>query len=758
MTKIIGIENTERINAELEQLMEEVKKRTKTTITGVKIPELTEINTIDGTEMLIIEGKNGTQRTLVNNIPITEVIDARNDGTTQHANLKDRLDEMTQNINDNTINIEDVANVYNLLNKEVIDAREDNQVPSVTYPSLKERLDAIGTSTTVANQALTLATSTNKEVEDARGGQPTLGDRLDGIDTEINDVDKRVVKNEGDIANIQQDFNVLNQEVIDARTDNKTPIETHNSLKERLDSDYDYLNSEIEKTNTHLSKIRANHLTVSVKDFGAKGDGVTDDRLAIQTAIDSLSGTGGVVYFPPTHSSYLLKSKHDSKDCCLYVGSSNIRLKGGANGLDSFNGFLEADIESDSLLLIDTDTYSFEIDSLVLDGNNKVNYVFKCDEKYSPYMTLNNTHFVSGKIYAASIATYMSVFNKCIFGMSGGGLKLDGVNGGPVTSLTLNSCYTLQNSNIGYDLGHLTYCTFNSCASDRNDIAYYLRAVYGCNFNGCGCEGGRKAFHAENARMCGIQTFYGLNMGTNQSQQVDYLMEFVSGVNITLNGIYFRDSKMFKKTLGLTGSGNGNENITVLDGSLGNEDIDYVPNLVYTHPIKLLRRDESTKDEQITTTIGELQQVINNLPKMINHEYTINITNATYNNNFTLNVSGFDGSGFIKLVFNGGVINNLAEWQPIKLKNNNLTIMIGDVTLGNTFSHNQQEVIRCDNTRNLIVHNVEFNNLVQKCGSAISSRNGSHVISANNNTSGSFGSDGQLAVYLADEWSTIKIN
>ena len=53
MTKIIGIENTERINAELEQLMEEVKKRTKTTITGVKIPELTEINTIDGTEIVI---------------------------------------------------------------------------------------------------------------------------------------------------------------------------------------------------------------------------------------------------------------------------------------------------------------------------------------------------------------------------------------------------------------------------------------------------------------------------------------------------------------------------------------------------------------------------------------------------------------------------------------------------------------------------------------------------------------------------------
>ena len=37
---------------------------------------------------------------------------------------------------------------------------------------------------------------------------------------------------------------------------------------------------------------------VSVKDFGAVGDGVADDTAAIQAAINSIPGSGGTVFFP----------------------------------------------------------------------------------------------------------------------------------------------------------------------------------------------------------------------------------------------------------------------------------------------------------------------------------------------------------------------------------------------------------------------------------------------------------------------------
>ena len=45
---------------------------------------------------------------------------------------------------------------------------------------------------------------------------------------------------------------------------------------------------------------------ISVKDFGAVGDGVTDDASAIQSALDALKDTGGIIYFPV--GTYLVKS------------------------------------------------------------------------------------------------------------------------------------------------------------------------------------------------------------------------------------------------------------------------------------------------------------------------------------------------------------------------------------------------------------------------------------------------------------------
>jgi hypothetical protein len=70
--------------------------------------------------------------------------------------------------------------------------------------------------------------------------------------------------------------------------------------------------------------------TVSVKDFGAVGDGVTDDSVAIRDAIDCVSTNGGQVYFPA--GTYLVTADSgDTSNTAIYVPSF-VRIVGASQG------------------------------------------------------------------------------------------------------------------------------------------------------------------------------------------------------------------------------------------------------------------------------------------------------------------------------------------------------------------------------------------------------------------------------------------
>ncbi len=78
---------------------------------------------------------------------------------------------------------------------------------------------------------------------------------------------------------------------------------------------------------------------LNVQDFGAVGDGSTDDTAAIQDAIDAANG-GDEVYFPATESSYIVTGWHSvididssNDDVRLYGDGEESRIKfGGGNG------------------------------------------------------------------------------------------------------------------------------------------------------------------------------------------------------------------------------------------------------------------------------------------------------------------------------------------------------------------------------------------------------------------------------------------
>jgi hypothetical protein len=71
--------------------------------------------------------------------------------------------------------------------------------------------------------------------------------------------------------------------------------------------------------------------TLSVKSFGATGDGASDDSAAIQKAIDAAGKAGATLYFP--EGSYLVRSRAKHSGTCrtgfsLLFSAKGLRIRG----------------------------------------------------------------------------------------------------------------------------------------------------------------------------------------------------------------------------------------------------------------------------------------------------------------------------------------------------------------------------------------------------------------------------------------------
>jgi hypothetical protein len=105
---------------------------------------------------------------------------------------------------------------------------------------------------------------------------------------------------------------------------------------------------------------------ISVKSFGAKGDGVTDDRAAIQAAIDAATAHGGGVYIP--RGTYVI-----SRDRAygLHIDRT-VHVRGAGQGLTVLQQ--QADTPP-SVRLINVSGAGVVIEDLTLDGNKQHNTV-----------------------------------------------------------------------------------------------------------------------------------------------------------------------------------------------------------------------------------------------------------------------------------------------------------------------------------------------------------------------------------------------
>jgi len=513
---------------------------------------------------------------------------------------------------------------------------------------------------------------------------------------------------------------------------------------------------------------------LSIKDFGAVGDGVVDDRAAIQAAFDHAhSMGGGTIYFPPAVAHYAIKSEHPD-----YPGHGLV-----LNKVSEYNSdytlignkirsrvLLDTPSNITSLMYWPDEIYSATIRDMWFDAGLKADHVLKADESYHPYLTIDSSDFRNGLTECVRLSTFVTSLTRVTTMRGTVGFRIVGQDGGPVTSITMNSCYALRAKECGFDFGYATYCVLNACAVDgdvesdtHTEIAYRFANAYGVTMNSCGAEKAQRFLRAVNYRGFFLSAPFMLLAGGAVSP-VDYLIEFGLGTDATVAGVRVESQLPggFLYTLAQTGSGFGSENITVLDRSVLRGSAYWVPNFRFDRPIKFLRGDSTGKSETISIggTGAFKTAVAQSTAYSVEHDLTWQLANGVYDL-----VDGTSGGRFVglsgpgTLVIQGNAGDNTlvklqSDFENLLFRNCSLKIILRNLSIGGKVGNNGNRRLVLDNSPNIILDNVRITSDDINVGVGIYMKNASRVSLVNG--SGMFGTF-STAPFVLDAASEVFI-
>lgn len=262
---------------------------------------------------------------------------------------------------------------------------------------------------------------------------------------------------------------------------------------------------------TKVSYSMINGAFANVLDYGAVGDGVVDDTLAIQAAIDASNG----IYFPS--GTYFITAALQIPNNRVLRGESrqstiikrtdgNQQIIGGVSvGVPIlYLAGTWIDVENMTLTGIVTDTTAVRFSGA--GANSHINF----------------THLEINFVYHSFVESqgfFMTSFNNINVAQAVNAFTFTSNNG--KTSLTLNNCYA---SSVGqaYDFVNTVYSVLNACGSDYANWGSVTPNPSGQGYGNAATEKGIYNFFICNMTIngCGAEASYGNGVITSTSSEL----------------------------------------------------------------------------------------------------------------------------------------------------------------------------------------------------------------------------------------------
>lgn len=232
---------------------------------------------------------------------------------------------------------------------------------------------------------------------------------------------------------------------------------------------------QVDATNNYI-KAKNNIFVYNVKDYGATGNGTTDDTSAIQSALNAIPSQGGVVYFP--QGTYIITDTLTIKSYTTVLGAgTNTIVQQQSTNKHGFYGADKVKVSFQSLAIYGPGSGVGTGKGIFLERTGSTaasNCAFR-----DLIIKFWGSHGFHGNTLIASVLENVRVDT-----VGGHGFLFDS----NTTSTSIVSCYAVSTQQAGFVIQTGSYNTFTGCAVDSCGMGYLLDTTTACSINGSGCE------------------------------------------------------------------------------------------------------------------------------------------------------------------------------------------------------------------------------------------------------------------------------